>query len=197
MAGRDSEDAKEGVDFEWVKSPNSNAKVRRFFSRTEKAERAKPKAAAPKAEAPKAKPKAKAMDTTRPKARQQGRGDGGIESVRRQVEGAFGTGPKMIRSESKPQAMTTAPTRPNMTEGPALKTKGSSRAEANQPAKPSNSRRKDEAGASQMVSFKEWQGMTRAERKKAGLPLSDFGGQIGFNRLKTGFTGKDYTMKRK
>jgi hypothetical protein len=199
MAGRDGEEPKEGVDFKWVKDPNSNAKVRKFFTRAEKAEMAKPKAAAPKAPAAKPKasaPKAKAMETPRPKARQKGRGDGMIEATRRKVESAFGTGPKQGRSEGKPSAMTTAPTRQNMAPAPALKAAGSSRKEANQPSAPSNSRRKDEAGASQTVSFKEWQNMTRAERQRAGLPVSDIGGQLGFNRFMAGITGRQKTMKR-
>jgi hypothetical protein len=36
--------------------------------------------------------------------------------------------------------------------------------------------------------------MSRAERKAAGLPVSVIGGELGFKRLRTGLTGKDYKM---
>ena len=45
------------------------------------------------------------------------------------------------------------------------------------------------------VTFQMWQGMSRAERKSKGLPVSDIGGQLGFNRFKTGITGKEYDSK--
>ena len=45
------------------------------------------------------------------------------------------------------------------------------------------------------ITFKMWQGMSRAERKSNGLPVSDIGGQLGFNRFKTGITGKEYDSK--
>lgn len=50
---------KEGVDFEWVKTKGSNAKSRKFFTKAEKAERAKPKAEKPKAKTSKASSKPK------------------------------------------------------------------------------------------------------------------------------------------
>lgn len=61
---------KEGVDFEWVKADNSNYKTRKFFTKKEKAERAKPETkkdkpkAAPKS-APKAAPKKDDKITTK------------------------------------------------------------------------------------------------------------------------------------
>ena len=45
------------------------------------------------------------------------------------------------------------------------------------------------------ITFQMWQGMSRAERKSKGLPVSDIGGQLGFNRFKTGITGKEYDSK--
>ena len=45
------------------------------------------------------------------------------------------------------------------------------------------------------ITFKMWQGMSRAERKSNGLPVSEIGGQMGFNRFKTGVTGKEYDSK--
>lgn len=45
------------------------------------------------------------------------------------------------------------------------------------------------------ITFQMWQGMSRAERKAAGLPVSVIGGQLGFNRFKTGVTGKEYDSK--
>ena len=47
------------------------------------------------------------------------------------------------------------------------------------------------------VTFAEWKGMSRAKRKMLGLPVSFLGGEIGFNRLRKGFTGKDSTRKTK
>lgn len=45
------------------------------------------------------------------------------------------------------------------------------------------------------ITFSMWQKMSRAERKSQGLPVSDIGGQLGFNRFKTGITGKEYDSK--
>lgn len=45
------------------------------------------------------------------------------------------------------------------------------------------------------ITFSMWQKMSRAERKSNGLPVSDIGGQLGFNRFKTGITGKEYDSK--
>ena len=45
------------------------------------------------------------------------------------------------------------------------------------------------------ITFQMWQGMSRAERKAQGLPVSDIGGQLGFNRFKTGITGREYDSK--
>jgi hypothetical protein len=45
------------------------------------------------------------------------------------------------------------------------------------------------------ITFSMWQNMSRAERKSKGLPVSDIGGQLGFNRFKTGITGKEYDSK--
>lgn len=77
MAKDDSQDFKEGVDFEWVnsnvKTKDGFAKTRRFFSKSEKAARMKPKAEAspePTASPKKAKkPDRKAKKALRPKAR--------------------------------------------------------------------------------------------------------------------------------
>ena len=45
------------------------------------------------------------------------------------------------------------------------------------------------------ITFQMWQGMSRAERKSKGLPVSLIGGQLAFNRFKTGITGKEYDSK--
>lgn len=47
------------------------------------------------------------------------------------------------------------------------------------------------------VSYTRWKGMDRAERERLGLPLSDIGGELGFNRFVYGITGKDYKMRTK
>jgi hypothetical protein len=45
--------------------------------------------------------------------------------------------------------------------------------------------------------YEQWKGMTRAERKAAGLPVSVIGGEMGFKRFRTGLTGREYTMSGK
>lgn len=61
MAGRDGDEPKEGVDFKWVKAENSNAMVRKFFTKADKAAAKAPKKAKSAAKAaPKASPKPKA-----------------------------------------------------------------------------------------------------------------------------------------
>ena len=42
--------------------------------------------------------------------------------------------------------------------------------------------------------YSQWKDMTPAERRKAGLPVSVIGGELGFKRFRSGLTGKDYTM---
>tara|TARA_B110000902_G_C14204777_1_gene549178 strand:+ start:802 stop:1359 length:558 start_codon:yes stop_codon:yes gene_type:complete len=42
--------------------------------------------------------------------------------------------------------------------------------------------------------YNKWKTMSRAERKAAGLPVSVIGGELGFKRFRSGFTGKDYTI---
>jgi hypothetical protein len=132
MAGRDGEEPKEGVDFKWVKGEGTNAKVRKFFSAAEKAEMGKLKAPA-KAPAPKATPKTPA---------QKGRGDGMVETYRRQVESNLGTGPKLVRSgPAKPESIT-SPTSRGREDGPKRPTKtaaakpATKTPEAPKPAKP-------------------------------------------------------------
>lgn len=85
-----------------------------------------------------------------------GRGDGGMEVVKRTAE----------RALQKAGASSTG--------GPAR---------AKQPTK--------------TYSYSEWKGMDRAARSAAGLPLSVIGGELGFNRMMTGLTGKEYTMRAK
>mgnify|MGYP001058564433 CR=1 FL=1 len=45
------------------------------------------------------------------------------------------------------------------------------------------------------ITFQMWSDMSRAERKSNGLPVSLIGGQMAFNRFKTGITGKEYDSK--
>lgn len=45
--------------------------------------------------------------------------------------------------------------------------------------------------------YAEWKGMTPAQRKAAGLPVSVIGGEMGFKRFRTGLTGREYTMSGK
>lgn len=41
------------------------------------------------------------------------------------------------------------------------------------------------------VTFADWSGMSRAERKAAGLPVSAIGGQLAFDRMATGISGNE------
>jgi hypothetical protein len=45
--------------------------------------------------------------------------------------------------------------------------------------------------------YSQWKDMTPAERRKAGLPVSVIGGELGFKRFRSGLTGRDYTMTGK
>ena len=45
--------------------------------------------------------------------------------------------------------------------------------------------------------YSQWKNMTPAERRKAGLPVSVIGGELGFKRFLTGITGKEYTRTGK
>lgn len=42
--------------------------------------------------------------------------------------------------------------------------------------------------------YSQWRQMSRSERKAAGLPVSEIGGQLEFKRFMSGITGKDYTV---
>lgn len=71
MAGRDGDEPKEGVDFKWVKAENSNAMVRKFFTKADKAAAKEPAKAAPKKDKPAAKaaPKASPKPKAKPEAK--------------------------------------------------------------------------------------------------------------------------------
>jgi len=47
------------------------------------------------------------------------------------------------------------------------------------------------------VTYAEWKAMSRAKKAMLGLPVSVVGGELGFKRFRTGFTGKNYTAKTK
>ena len=47
------------------------------------------------------------------------------------------------------------------------------------------------------VTYAEWKAMSRAKKEMLGLPVSVVGGELGFKRFRTGFTGKNYTAKTK
>jgi len=55
----------------------------------------------------------------------------------------------------------------------------------------------DKAKSPKEYTYAEWKGMTPAQRKAAGLPVSVIGGEVGFKRFRTGFTGREYTMSGK
>lgn len=57
------------------------------------------------------------------------------------------------------------------------------------------SERKEADKPTKEYTWSEWQRMSRAERRAAGLPVSFLGGQIEFNRFMSGITGKDYTAR--
>ena len=59
---------------------------------------------------------------------------------------------------------------------------------------------KDRAGPQRRardVTYAEWKAMSRAKKAMLGLPVSVVGGELGFKRFRTGFTGKNYTAKTK
>jgi hypothetical protein len=44
------------------------------------------------------------------------------------------------------------------------------------------------------ITYEQWKGMTRTERREANLPVSAIGGELAFNRFLSGITGKDYKV---
>lgn len=169
MAGRDGKQPKEGVDFEWVDSKTSNAKVRRFFTAAEKKAMKDKKAPEAKKAAPKR--ASTPSKSPRPKSRpaQGGRGDGAAEVKRRKKDNYVSSG----RGDGDTETF-----RRNFDR----------RMKETYGDKPTPKAKK--AGG---VTYSDWKKMTRSERKSAGLPTSEIGAQMYFKRFKTGITGKEYT----
>lgn len=58
-------------------------------------------------------------------------------------------------------------------------------------------RKKAKSNPTPDYTYSQWREMSRSERKAAGLPVSEIGGQLEFKRFMAGITGKDYTSKGK
>jgi hypothetical protein len=72
----------------------------------------------------------------------------------------------------------------------------SAKAKVNIPAKPET---KESVGRTSMkvpkgITYEQWKGMTRTERREANLPVSAIGGELAFNRFLSGITGEDYKI---
>lgn len=179
MAGRDGKQPKEGVDFEWVDSKTSNAKVRRFFTAAEK--RAMKDKKTTKSAGSKAKPTKKEGAKTRPRSapvrtskRPAARPD--TNKIRR----AYDDKPIMVTKPEKPTK------RIKGEEGTAKYSSGPK-------SRPNNAPKAEKMPSKKGISYSDWKSMSRSERKDAGLPTSEIGAQMYFKRFKTGITGKEYT----
>jgi len=60
---------------------------------------------------------------------------------------------------------------------------------------PKGGRGSEGAPVKRRYTYQDWKGMSRAERRLAGLPQSVLGGEVEFNRLMKGVTGKDKTVE--
>jgi hypothetical protein len=163
---------KEGRDFEWVPMKNKDGdivkdgrggsvKTRRFFTKAEKdAMKAKDK--------PKAKPKPKPATTS---SRVDTTDD--ARAARTNSSERYGTGSGPRTAAPKPSSSENASTTP-----PA-----SASDEDSFPSRVNSAREetqrllKETAPIDRGVSYEEWEAMTRAERRAAGLPLTKVGWQ--------------------
>jgi hypothetical protein len=168
MAGRDGDKSKEGVDFKWISMKDSKGNI----VKDGKGNAVKTRHFFTKAEK-------EAMKSSAPK-----------KSVRPKTKPTApktSPRPKARPIEMKPLAGTGGPRRSANT-GAAKKqvagTGGGTRKKAG--PKPATD-----------YTYSQWRDMSRAERKSAGLPVSEIGGQLEFKRFMTGITGNEYTSKGK
>lgn len=171
---------REGIDFEWRTSKGSNVKTRHFFTAAEK----------------KARAGASAPSTTKAKAQEAPKKPATAESKPKATSSAPSTTP---RPKARPTASTSTSYAPA---GKTTTKRSEEPLKAPKKAEVSSGRGR---GVDEVVTrrkqnpkeytYEEWRGMSRGERERAGLPVSELGGQLGFSRFKTGLTGKGYTMQ--
>lgn len=170
MAGRDGNRSKEGVDFEWRPMKDSKGKI----VKDGKGNAVKTRHFFTKAEKD-------AMKSSAPK--------------------------KSVRPQSKPAAPKTSP-RPQArpiemksvagTGGPRRSAvTGTAGATKQMAGTGGGTRKKAGPKPATEYTYSQWRDMSRTERKSAGLPVSEIGGQLEFKRLMTGITGNQYTSKGK
>ena len=179
---------KEGRDFEWVPMTDKNGdivkdgrggsvKTRRFFTKAEKEAmkaKDKPKAKAkPKLPAPKAKA---AVTSSRVDTTDDAR------AARTNSSERYGTGSGPRTAAPKPSSSENASTTPMG--GPRRGRKSASASDEDSfPSRVNSAREetkrllKETAPIDRGVSYEEWEAMTRAERRAAGLPLTKVGWQ--------------------
>jgi hypothetical protein len=167
MARKDEDNYKAGVDFEWVTAKNSNFKTRKFFTKAEKEAM----------KAPKETPKTPTKSAPKPKAKAEAPVTKDAVKGYRKGDVTASPLPSDIASATRKALADTKPQKA----GPKSSAGGPART-----ARPKFD-----------VSYARWKAMDTAERKRLGLPTSVIGGEMGFNRFKTGITGKDYTMRSK
>lgn len=168
MAGRDGMQAKEGVDFEWRPMKDSKGKIVKDGKGGAVKTRhffTKAEKEAMKSSAPKKSARPKAKSTA-PKTSPRPQAR---PAEMKQVAGTGGS----RRGAVTGKAGTTKQ---------AAGTGGGTRGKAG--PKPATE-----------YTYSQWRGMSRPERKAAGLPVSEIGGQLEFKRLLSGITGKQYTSK--
>lgn len=193
-------------------------KTRHFFTKKEKEAMNKP---APKKEAKSATPKSSKRPPQEKMAKQtagtggpnrgsrvgmggattQTAGTGG--GRRSQVTGVKAVKPGGMKDATPVVSKTSAPkrmeqaTRKAMTgSGASIQPDGSIK-RSNTPIKREAPKAGKKPDPIKDYSYKDWKEMTRSQRKAAGLPLSEIGGQFAFNRFMSGISGEDYTVGAK
>ena len=184
---RDEDTAKAGVDFEWVTAKGSNFKTRRFFTKAEKEAMKAPK----KESKPASKPASKAAPTTsiRPKSKptdaMKGYRKGDVTTSKITSDVVGGADKAIKRAEVQAKAKKVKE-RADFSLGKTDKGQlGKYGSALGKPVAPFD------------VTYAQWKEMPAANRRKLGLPVSVIGGEMGFNRLMTGITGKEYKMRTK
>lgn len=184
---RDEDNYKAGVDFEWVTAKNGNYKTRRFFTKAEKEAMKAPK----KESKPASKPASKTAPTTsiRPKSKpadaMKGYRKGDVTTSKITSDVVGGADKAIKRAEVQAKAKKVKE-RADFSLGKTDKGQlGKYGSALGKPVAPFD------------VTYAQWKEMPAANRRKLGLPVSVIGGEMGFNRLMTGITGKEYKMRTK
>lgn len=188
MARDDDDNYKAGVDFEWVTAKGSNYKTRKFFTKAEKEAMKAPK----KESKPASKPASKSAAPTtsiRPKSKpvdaMKGYRKGDVTTSRITSNVVDGADKAVKRAEIQAKAKKVRE-RADFSLGKTDKGQlGRYGSALGKPVAPFD------------VTYAQWKEMPAANRRKLGLPVSVVGGELGFNRLMTGITGKEYKMRTK